>query len=718
MVNWCPAFGSVLANDEVREGFSVRGGHPVVQRRMQQWLLRVSAYAKRLLEGLDRINWSESIKDVQKNWIGRSEGCDIDFRVALSNENIRIFTTRPDTIYGAMFIVLAPEYENLSALTSPEQKQEVEAYLEQSAKRTERERMAETGKVTGCFTGSFAINPFSKDKMPIWVSDYVLAGYGTGAIMCVPAHDGRDFIFQRYFKLPTRQVIIKPGEEPSDPNTWNEVFESKDGICINSPLINGLVVKDAITKMIAEVEKMGIGVGKINYRLRDAIFSRQRYWGEPFPVYFKEGIPYTLDEKALPLELPEVDAYKPTEDGLPPLGRAKKWKTKEGHPYELSTMPGFAGSSAYYIRYMDPNNEKALVSKESVEYWRDVDLYIGGIEHATGHLIYSRFWNKFLFDIGVVCEEEPFKKLVNQGMIQGRSNFVYRETETNRYISKELKDKFNTQELHVDVNFVQNDILDTEAFKKWRPENADAEFITGDDGKYVCGWAVEKMSKSMYNIVNPDDVIEKYGADTLRMYEMFLGPLEQSKPWDTNGIEGVHKFLRKLWRLFYNRDGQFLLNNNEPDEKELKVLHKVIKKVQEDVENFSFNTSVSAFMIAVNELGTLGCNKRGILEPLLICLSPFAPHMCEELWEHSGYKTSITLTAYPEYNSQYLAEDSFEYPVSFNGKMRFKLNIPLNIPAAEIEKAVMASDAVIKYLDGKNPKKIIIVPGKIINIVV
>jgi len=718
MVNWCPALGTVLANDEVKDGFSARGGHPVVQRKMQQWLLRVSAYAKRLLEGLDNINWSESIKDVQKNWIGRSEGCEIDFRVALSNEFIRIFTTRPDTIYGAMFIVLAPEYEALNALVSPDRKNEVDNYIEQSARRTERERMAETGKVTGCFTGSYAVNPFTLEKMPIWVSDYVLAGYGTGAIMCVPAHDGRDFIFQRYFKLPTRQVIQKPGEEPSDPNTWDEVFESKEGICINSELINGLEVKDAITKMIAEVEKMGIGVGKINYRLRDAIFSRQRYWGEPFPVYYKNGIPYTIKESELPLELPEIDAYLPTEDGQPPLGRAKNWKNSDGHPYELSTMPGFAGSSAYYIRYMDPHNNKAFADKQKVEYWRDVDLYIGGIEHATGHLIYSRFWNKFLYDIGVVCETEPFKKLVNQGMIQGRSSFVYRETGTNRYISKELKDSFKTQELHVDIRLVQNDILDAEAFKKWRPENADAEFVTGTEGKYLCGWAVEKMSKSMYNVVNPDDVIEKYGADTLRMYEMFLGPLEQSKPWDTNGIEGVHKFLKKTWRLFYDRDSNLLIKDEEPEEKELKVLHKLIKKIQEDIENFSFNTSVSAFMIAVNELGSMSCSKRKILEPLLICLAPFAPHICEELWAVCGHKTSVNDATFPEYNPAYLTENSFEYPVSFNGKMRFKMNMSLNISNEELEIAVISCEEAQKWLEGKNPKKVIIVKGKIINIVV
>ena len=777
MVNWCPALGTVLANDEVREGFSVRGGHPVVQRKMQQWLLRVSAYAKRLLDGLDNISWSESIRDVQKNWIGRSEGCEIDFPVESSEEKIRIFTTRPDTIYGAMFIVLAPEYEGLEKLTTPAQKKEVDGYIEQASKRTERERMADTGKVTGCFTGSYAINPFTNEKMPIWVSDYVLAGYGTGAIMCVPAHDGRDFIFQRYFKLPTRQVIQKPGEEPSDPNTWAEVFESKDGICINSPLINGLTVKEAITKMIAEVGKMGIGVGKVNYRLRDAIFSRQRYWGEPFPVYYKDGLPYTIDESMLPLELPEIDAYKPTEDGQPPLGRAKNWKTSEGHPYELSTMPGFAGSSAYYIRYMDPHNDNALAAKEKVGYWRNVDLYIGGIEHATGHLIYARFWNKFLYDIGVVCEDEPFKKLVNQGMILGVSEKIYIEGKTesgnafsntfNLYdinkgvvknsvslekpvsiiYSSDIYDKYiknsetkKCMSINVDISYTNKSVLNIVDFindQKYE-EYQDAVFITNDGGFWQKGKyfnqnliqeekesyhffthsEVEKMSKSKYNVVNPDDVIEKYGADTLRMYEMFLGPLEQSKPWDTNGIEGVHKFLRKTWRLFAGRDGENLINDSEPDEKELKVLHKLIKKVQEDIEGFSFNTSVSAFMIAVNELGSMDCHKRKILEPLLICLSPFAPHLSEELWQFCGHTDSITSAAFPEFNEKYLTENSFEYPVSFNGKMRFKLNLPLDMSEEEMTKSVTGCDEAQKWLEGKNPKKVIIVRGKIINIVV
>ncbi|PKP20170.1 MAG: leucine--tRNA ligase [Bacteroidetes bacterium HGW-Bacteroidetes-21] len=718
MVNWCPALGCVLANDEVKEGFSVRGGHPVEQRKMRQWLLRVSAYAERLLEGMDKIDWSESIIDVQKNWIGRSEGAEIAFPLKGKDQSITVFTTRPDTIYGATFMVIAPESDLVDLVRTPEMETELEQYVQRTKKRTERERMADAGKVTGCFTGSYAINPITGKEIPIWISEYVLAGYGTGAIMAVPAHDSRDFLFAKFFKLPIIQVIQKPGEAVTDPAEWIESYDAKEGVCINSDVINGMDVKQGASHIIAMLEKQGIGKGRVNFRLRDAVFSRQRYWGEPFPFYYKDGLPYPIEESKLPLELPEIDAFLPTEDGQPPLGRAENWVSTEGYPLELSTMPGFAGSSAYYLRYMDPHNDKALVDKDIVNYWRDVDLYVGGMEHATGHLIYARFWNKFLFDLGLVCEEEPFKKLVNQGMIQGRSSFVYRDTTTGKYISKELKNEYKTHEIHVDISLVDNDVLDTEAFKKWRPELADAEFIVGDDKKYHCGWAVEKMSKSMYNVVNPDDVIEKYGADTLRMYEMFLGPLEQSKPWDTNGIEGVHKFLRKTWRLFFNRDGELIVSEEKANDKELKVLHKLIKKVADDIEAFSFNTSVSAFMIAVNELGSMQCNKREILEPLLVCLSAFAPHMTEELWHQLGHETSVTKAIFPEFKAEYVTEDTFEYPVSFNGKMRFKMSIALNIPVPEIEKQVMSGTETQKWLEGKTPKKVIIVPGKIVNIVI
>jgi len=717
MVNWCSALGTVLANDEVKDGLSVRGGHPVEKKKMKQWLLRVSAYAERLLEGLDNIEWSESIKDVQRNWIGRSEGAELDFSIANSENKIRVFTTRPDTIYGATFMVLAPESDLVAELTTPEQTREIESYIEQTKKRTERERLADAKKVSGCFTGSYAVNPFTEEKIPIWISDYVLMGYGTGAIMAVPAHDSRDFLFAKSFNLPILQVICKKDDEPSSPETWDESYDSKEGICINSPLINNLDVKEGSKKIIEEAEKRGLGLGKINYRLRDAIFSRQRYWGEPFPVYYENDIPKVFNETDLPLELPDVDAFLPTSEGQPPLARAKNWQTKEGHPIELSTMPGFAGSSAYFLRYMDPQNNDELVSEKANKYWRDVDLYIGGMEHATGHLIYARFWNKFLYDIGKVCEKEPFKKLVNQGMIQGRSNFVYRETGTNRFISKDIKDNYQTQELHVDISLVSNDVLDVEAFKKWRTEYANAEFILSADGKYHCGWAIEKMSKSMLNVVNPDDVIEKYGADTLRMYEMFLGPIEQSKPWDTNGIEGVHKFLRKTWRLFFDKDGNFNISNDAANEQELKILHKLIKKISDDINNFSFNTSVSAFMIAVNDLASIQSNKKEILEPLLICLSPYAPHLCEELWNKLGNNKSIILANYPKLIEDYLTENSFEYPISFNGKTRFKLNIPLGIDVKDIQEIVLNNPDTIRWMENKNPKKVIIVQGKIVNIV-
>ena len=709
MVNWCPELGTVLANDEVKDGLSERGGHPVEQKIMKQWSLRVSAYAERLLKGLEEIDWSDSLTEMQKNWIGKSEGAEVYFKTT-DGVDILIFTTRADTMFGATFMVLAPESHYVPLVTSQEQKDEVEKYLEITKKRTERERMADTGKITGVFTGSFAVNPFTGKEIPIWISDYVLAGYGTGAIMAVPAHDSRDYAFAKHFDLPIIPLI--KGCDVS-----KESYDAKEGKMINSGFLDGMDVKQAIPAAIEEVEKRQIGNRKINYRLRDAIFSRQRYWGEPFPVYYKDGVPYPLDEKDLPLQLPEIDKYLPTEDGQPPLGRAENWKTKDGYPIELSTMPGFAGSSAYYLRYMDPRNTQALVSKEANEYWRDVDLYIGGTEHATGHLIYSRFWNKFLFDIGIVCEQEPFKKLVNQGMIQGRSNYVYRINGTNTFVSHNLKNQHETTALHVDVNIVQNDILDIEAFKKWRPEFNNAEFIL-ENGKYICGWGVEKMSKRYYNVVNPDDIVAKYGADTLRMYEMFLGPLEMSKPWDTNGIDGVYKFLRKFWRLFHDEKFNFTISEEEPTGEELKVLHKTIKKVQEDIERFAFNTAVSAFMICVNELNDLKCNKRQILEPLTILLSSFAPHITEELWHLCGNNQSITDAVMPEFDEKYLKEDVFEYPVSFNGKMRFKIALPIDMDAKSAEQAVLNHEMSGKWLEGKTPKKVIFVPKKIINIVI
>jgi len=716
MVNWCPALGTVLANDEVKEGLSVRGGHPVEQRKMRQWCLRISAYAERLLNDMETLEWTESLKEIQRNWIGRSEGAEVYFKVDGSDMKILIFTTRPDTIYGATFMVLAPESELVDELTTPEYAEKVSAYRDEVKRKTERERMAEAKKVTGQFTGSYAINPFTNERIPIWISEYVLAGYGTGAIMAVPAHDSRDFVFARTFNLPIIQTVIRPGEQATDPNSWSESYDSKEGVVINSTLINGLDVKQAISKINEVIESRGLGKRKINYRLRDAIFSRQRYWGEPFPVYYKDGMPYAIDESKLPLELPEVDAFLPTEKGEPPLGRAKNWKNEAGYGYELSTMPGFAGSSAYYLRYMDPHNNNGLVSKEANNYWENVDLYIGGTEHAVGHLIYSRFWNKFLFDLGHVCKNEPFKKLINQGMIQGRSNFVYRIKNTNTYVSLNLKDKHDVTPIHVDVNIVSNDILDIDAFRKWRPEFSDAEFIL-EDGKYICGWAVEKMSKSMWNVVNPDVIVDKYGADTLRMYEMFLGPLEQSKPWDTNGIDGVHKFFRRFWRLYHNANNQIEVSDAEPTAQELKVLHKTIKKITEDIEKFSFNTGVSAFMICVNELTELKCNKRAILEPLCALIASYAPHIAEELWHLLGHRTSVCDAKWPKYDEKYLQESTYTCPVSFNGKTRFTLEIPLNIPQAEVEKIVLTDANTQKFLEGKQPKKIIIVPNKIVNIV-
>jgi len=716
MVNWCPALGTVLANDEVKEGVSVRGGHPVEQKKMKQWLLRVSAYAERLLTGLDTLEWTESLKEMQRNWIGKSEGANMFFPVDGHDITIEIFTTRADTIFGATFMVLAPESELVQALTHPDHKTAVEQYIADTKKRTERERMAEVKKVTGVFTGTYAVNPFTKKNIPIWIADYVLAGYGTGAIMAVPAHDSRDFRFARHFNLPIVQVVLQPGQEPADPLTWEDSFDAKEGTMIHSDFLNGLSVPEAIAMTKIEIEKLGIGKVQVNYRLRDAIFSRQRYWGEPFPVFYRNGIPYLMEESSLPLKLPDVDAFLPTEKGEPPLARAANWKTPEGYPIELSTMPGFAGSSAYYLRYMDPRNTKALVSKEANHYWQDVDLYIGGTEHAVGHLIYSRFWNKFLFDTGYICKDEPFRKLINQGMIQGRSNFVYRLKGSNTFVSHGLKEQYETTAIHVDVNLVSHDILDLDAFRNWNPEYRDAEFIL-ENGKYVCGWAIEKMSKSMFNVVNPDVIIEKYGADTLRLYEMFLGPLEQSKPWDTNGIDGVHKFLRKLWRLFYPDGGELAMTDETPTQAELKIIHKTIKKIQDDIERFSFNTAVSTFMICVNELTDLKCRKSAVLEPLLVLIAPFAPHLAEELWSLTGHTGSISKAKWPAYDQKYLAEDTIEYPVSFNGKMRFKLGLPAGLSIKEIESAVLASEHTAKYLQGTQPKKIVVVPGRIINIV-
>ena len=709
-VNWCPALGTVLANDEVKEGYSVRGGHPVEQKKMTQWQLRVSAYAGRLLDDLEDLDWTDSLKDMQRNWIGKSQGAEMNFKVSNGTEeyDMTIFTTRADTVFGVTFMVLAPESEWVEKLTTPEQKEAVEEYLAMAKKKTERERMMEARKVTGVFSGSYATNPLTGNKVPVWIGEYVLAGYGTGAIMAVPAHDSRDYAFAKTFNLPIIPLI--EGCDVSESS-----FDAKEGIMCNSGFLNGMTVKEAIPAAIDYVEKHGIGHRKINYRLRDAIFSRQRYWGEPFPMYFKDGIATPMTLEQLPLQLPEVDKYLPTESGEPPLGRAADW-TYEGYPIELSTMPGFAGSSAYYLRYMDPHNDQALVSREADEYWRDVDLYIGGTEHATGHLIYSRFWNKFLFDLGYVCEKEPFRKLINQGMIQGRSNFVYRIINTNTFVSYGLKDQYETTEIHVDVNIVRNDRLDLEAFKAWMPDYATAEFIL-EDGEYICGWAIEKMSKSMFNVVNPDMICDTYGADTLRLYEMFLGPLEQSKPWDTKGIDGVNRFLRKVWRMFYDRDG-FIVTDEKATPEELKALHKLIRKVRSDIESFSFNTAVSAFMIAVNELTDLKCSKREILEQLIILLSPFTPHIAEELWEALGHKESITYAPFPEYIEAYTVENTCTYAVSFNGKMRFTVELPVDMSREDVDAHVRGLEQTAKYVAGGNIVKVIVVPGKIVNIVV
>ncbi len=876
VVNWCPALGTVLANDEVKDGFSERGGHPVEKKLMKQWSLRITAYAQRLLDGLDKIDWTENVKEIQRNWIGRSEGVMVRFSLSpgmtppqpspegreqdpryyntdaktwkalkenvkelrknpteteallweklrknkvgyyirrqhaigsyivdfvclkkktiieidgeihkyqkeedkertsvleekgftvirFSNKEVfedidsvvkriknyldnkvaddesdnteknpesgkvlptgedlggvEVFTTRPDTLFGATFMVLAPEHELITKIVTLDKKEEVEKYIAWAKNRSERERMTEVKTITGVFTGAYAVNPLTGKEIPVWTADYVLSGYGTGAIMAVPAHDSRDFAFARHFNLPIIQVVVREDEEPTDPSTWEESYDSKEGIMINSGFLNGMKVTEAIRATIDKLEEMGIGYGKVNYRLRDAIFSRQRYWGEPFPIYYKDGMPYPLDESELPLKLPPVDNYLPTEKGEPPLARAKNWKTKEGYPLETNTMPGFAGSSGYYLRYMDPWNDKEYFSKGANKYWRDVDLYLGGDEHATGHLIYSRFWNKFLFDLGLVCEDEPYKKLINQGKIQGRSSIVYRIQGTNKFVSYGLRKQYQTQALHVDINLVDNDVLDIEAFKKWRPEFQDAEFIL-EDGKYICGYEIEKMSKSKLNVQNPDDLIDKYGADTLRLYEMFLGPLEQDKPWDTKGIEGVFRFLKKFWRLYFDENDNLIVTNEKAAEPELKVLHKTIKKIRSDIERFSFNTGVSAFMICTNELTELKCYKREILEPLAVLLSPYASHVAEEIWEALGHEGGISYVPYPEHDEKYLKEDTFTYPVSFNGKMRFKLELPVDMPKEEIEKKVTEAREAQKWIEGKTVRKIIVVPKRIINVVV
>jgi len=708
-VNWCPQLGTVLANDEVREGYSVRGGHPVERKRMKQWFLRITAYAERLLEGLDRIDWSDSLKEIQKNWIGRSEGATIFFKLKDHDKSIEVFTTRPDTVFGATFMVLAPEHELTGRITTAEYRKQVEDYVKKAGSKSDRERMAEVKTVSGQFTGGYAVHPFTGKDIPVYIAEYVLAGYGTGAIMAVPGHDSRDHAFARHFDLPIVEVV-----------TGGDITESshddKEGTLVNSEFINGMDVPTAIRTITQRLEEKDIGEARVNYRLRDAIFSRQRYWGEPFPVYYKEDIPYVLDESELPLKLPAVDKYLPTETGEPPLARAKNWQTKEGYPLECNTMPGFAGSSAYYIRYMDPYNSQQLVSKEAVSYWENVDLYVGGAEHATGHLVYSRFWNKFLYDIGVVVRDEPFKKLINQGMIQGRSNFVYRVKGSNRFVSYGLKDLYNTIPIHVDVNIVDNDVLDVEAFKQWNPEYKDAEFVL-EEGQYVCGWEVEKMSKSFHNVVNPDDLIEKYGADTLRLYEMFLGPIEQAKPWDTKGIEGVFRFIRKLWRLFHGPGNTLDISDAPAGKAEQKVLHKCIKKVSEDIERFSFNTAVSAFMVCVNELTEKKCNKREVLEPLSIMVASFAPHIGEELWHLLGHRKSVAVAAFPVWDEQLVRDNMVLYPVSFNGKTRFKMELPAGSSREEVEQAVLAAPEAQKWLQGP-PKKVIVVPGKIVNIVV
>ncbi len=733
MVNWCAGLGTVLANDEVVDGVSVRGGYPVEQKKMRQWCLRVSAYAQRLLDGLDTIQWSDSIKETQKNWIGRSEGTEVEFKIADSDESFTIFTTRADTMFGVTFMVLAPESELVDKVTTAEQKSAVEEYVKYVKGRTERERMIDH-KVTGVFTGSYAINPFTGEKNPIWVSEYVLAGYGTGAIMAVPAHDSRDYAFAKHFNLPIVPLI--EGADISE-----ESYDAKEGIVTNSPRkdvtpyidfsLNGMTVKEAIAATKVYVKEHGLGRVKVNYRLRDAIFSRQRYWGEPFPVYYKNGVPTMIPEECLPIELPEVEKFLPTETGEPPLGNATVWAWDEKNrkiventkidnktvfPIELYTMPGFAGSSAYYLRYMDPHNDKALLSKEAAEYWQSVDLYVGGTEHATGHLIYSRFWNKFLFDLGVSVKEEPFQKLINQGMIQGRSNFVYRIKDTNTFVSFDKKDGYDVTPIHVDVNIVSADILDVEAFKQWRPEYNDAQFVLNDEGKYVCGWAVEKMSKSMFNVVNPDMIVEKFGADTLRLYEMFLGPVEQSKPWDTNGIDGCHRFLKKLWNFFVKDEG-VQVSDESATKEERKALHTLIKKVTQDIEQFSYNTSVAAFMVCLNEMTKIGSKSREVKETMAVLIAPFCPHLAEELWQLLGHNTSVCDAKWPEFNDDFLKEDSVKMMVAFNGKARFPMEFPAGVSAADAEEAALANPQSEKWMEGFQVVKVIVVPGKMINVV-
>ena len=710
-VNWCPALGTVLSNDEVKDGFSERGGHPVIKKTMPQWSMRITAYADRLSEDLDKVDWPEPIKDMQRNWIGKSFGAEVDFQLENFDKKITVFTTRIDTIYGVTFMVLAPEADIVKEITTPEQKAEVEAYVEVAKNRSERERMSDVKTVSGVFTGSYVLNPFSGEKVPVYIADYVLAGYGTGAVMAVPSGDQRDFDFAKHFDLPIIQVI------DTQKITDTEADPTKEGKMVNSGILDGLAPLDAIQKANEYIVEKGLGTPKVNYRMRDAIFGRQRYWGEPIPVYFKNGVPYLLEDEQLPLQLPEVDKYLPTEDGEPPLGRAEDWKTADGAPYELTTMPGWAGSSWYFFRYMDPNNDGEFASKKALDYWQQVDFYLGGSEHATGHLLYSRFWTKFLFDLGFIKVDEYAKKLVNQGMIQGRSNMAYRVKNENKYVSFGLRKDFDCYPVHVDVNIVKDDVMDVEAFKKFRPDSADAEFVL-EDGKFVCGWEVEKMSKSKYNVVNPDDLVEKYGADTLRMYEMFLGPIEQSKPWNTNGIEGVYKFLRKFWGLFHDKSDNFDVSDEKATKDEMKVLHGLIKKIEEDVDRLSLNTSVSNFMIAVNELQSLKCNKKEVLEPMTIALAPYAPHLAEELWHALGNDTTVCDATFPAFDASYLVEDTIEYPVMVNGKMRAKVQLSADLNPKEIEEQALAHENVQKWMEGKTPKKVIVVPKKIVNVVV
>ncbi len=717
MVNWCADLGTVLSNDEVKDGVSERGGYPVERIKMMQWSMRITAYAERLLKGLDTIDWPEPVKEMQRNWIGKSIGCELDFAIDGNDEKIRVFTTRIDTIFGVTFMVLAPEHELVDKITTPAQRKEVDEYVELAKNRSERERMSEVKRISGAFTGAYVLNPFNQEKIPVWIADYVLAGYGTGAVMAVPSSDTRDYAFAKFFNLPIIDVLEGPTSDITKDN-----FEPKSGKMINSDFLNGLQWNDAIEKALQKVEELGIGERKVNYRMRDAIFGRQRYWGEPFPVYFDNGVPKLVAEQDLPVTLPEIDEYKPTKDGLPPLGRATTWKYKpagsaEGYPFELTTMPGWAGSSWYWFRYMDPQNNSEFAGKKVIDYWKDVDLYIGGSEHATGHLLYSRFWCKALKDLGYVAAEEPFRKLINQGHIQGVSKLAYRVNGTNKFVSHNLRKQYDVTPLHVDVNFVDGDVLDVEKFREWRDDLKDIELIL-EDGKYICGSEVDKMSKRYYNVVNPDDIVSSYGADTLRMYEMFLGPLELSKPWNTNGIDGVYKFLRRFWNLFHDNNGHFKVTDDAPVKEELKVLHKTLKKIEEDIERFSFNTTVSEFMICCNELSSMKCNKRAILEPLVIALSPYAPHITEELWEKLGHPESILFAEFPAFDNQYLVENSFEYPISINGKVRVKMNFALDMPKDDIEKLVMASETVQKWTEGKAPKKVIIVPGKIVNVVV